>query len=799
MIALGLLGSAACCSWSVLAAQTGSSSGPAKPQPGPGLAAQSEAELARGQYDEAVRHASECARASALAGSVKEQIGCLTVVGRARVYQGKYAEAASVLEQAAALARTHSLPESEAAAWNDLGSAKYYIGDYTDAHACFTEALAVVERQTGQNWYRRVRQVTIANLAMIEQRLGQYDRALDMYRDLESGAEAMRPAERARLLSNIGALYRRLGDPYKAIDRYRAAEQLYAAQQDHDGEIGVVTNRGIALAMDLEDYEGAIRAFDQAERLAQGSGNRREVAEAAIYCSEALRRLGRYPEARAKAALGLSLGNEIKASEEVWKARLSLGRIEEAGHRYREALSQYREAIAAIESLRTGIAAVSMRAAFLGDKTEAYDGAIRVLLHTPNLSLEEVFHDMEQGRARTLRDRLNAAPASLPLVQSRLPRRNALAEYWQAGDSAAILWIAPDAVRVFDIGAIPDRAIDDFVMRLKSGSDDWAPAATDLGRRLLDPLPLAGVERLTVVPHRRLQQIPFEALPAGKDGLLVDTLEVSYLPAASMLAPNPARGWLPPWRRMLAAFAFRGSGTATGLFGESLSALPGAAAEVRGVAAELGGRAGLHTESDNLKQYVGSLAQTPVLHFATHGIADPDDPERSRLAFSAAHGQGVEYLFAREIHDLPLGGVRLATLAACDTEAGKPIGGEGVAALSRAFLAAGADATLSTLWRISDRSSAEFMRRFYAGLADGESAGAALRSAKLQLRRSSGALSHPRFWAPYVLNGNAEMRTPRPTRGLAVIASALLLIGSVLALYRRRTKTAKAQTASAPT
>src|SRR5207247_10940843 len=116
----------------------------------------------------------------------------------------------------------------------------------------------------------------------------------------------------------------------------------------------------------------------------------------------------------------------------------------------------------------------------------------------------------------------------------------------------------------------------------------------------------------------------------------------------------------------------------------------------------------------------------------------------------------VEYLFAREIYSLKLSAVQLAVLAACDTEAGKTVGGEGVAALSRAFLGAGTAATVSSLWRISDRSSGLFMHRFYAELADGKTAGEALRSAKLQFRRSQ---SHPREWAAYVINGDAGLRT----------------------------------------
>ncbi|MBI4908961.1 MAG: CHAT domain-containing protein, partial [Acidobacteria bacterium] len=146
----------------------------------------------------------------------------------------------------------------------------------------------------------------------------------------------------------------------------------------------------------------------------------------------------------------------------------------------------------------------------------------------------------------------------------------------------------------------------------------------------------------------------------------------------------------------------------------------------------------------------------------------------------------VEYLFAREIHDLKLPGVRLAVLAACDTEVGKTIGGEGVAALSRAFLATGVGATVSTLWRVSDRASGDFLRHFYAALAQGQSSSAALRFAKLQLRRSQSAAAHPRYWAGYILTGSADMQTPRSTQSVAVTASALVFALLAGWLYIRR-------------
>ena len=339
-------------------------------------------------------------------------------------------------------------------------------------------------------------------MAMIEQRLGRYERALEIYRSLESGAEAMRPTERARLLSNVGALYRRLGDPYKAIDVYKQAEQLFSEQQDLDGEIGVVTNRGIALAMELGDLSEAVAAFGRAERLAAESGNRRERSAATLYASEALRRMGHYPEARAKATLALQIARELKSPEEEWKAVLSLGRISEASRDNSAALASYREAIEIIEKLRTGIAAVGMRAAFLGDKIDAYDGAVRTLLTDFGADPTELFAYMEQSRARTLRDRLRAGPQSLDAVRSRLPAGTAIVEYWSRDARAAALWITRDEARVFKLTSALSPVIDDLLAAIKSGTDDWTEPARQLGLVLLAPLPLSTQRRLIIVPGR---------------------------------------------------------------------------------------------------------------------------------------------------------------------------------------------------------------------------------------------------------------------------------------------------------
>jgi CHAT domain-containing protein len=227
------------------------------------------------------------------------------------------------------------------------------------------------------------------------------------------------------------------------------------------------------------------------------------------------------------------------------------------------------------------------------------------------------------------------------------------------------------------------------------------------------------------------------------------------------------------------------------------SRLPDSARELDWIAGALPGRADLHSAADDLKRYlVESPAGVPLLHFSTHAVVDTTDPNRSRVLFTRERGKpGSEYLFWREVQSLALHGVELVTLSACDTEGGKLTRGEGVQNFSRAFLAAGADATVTTLWRVADRPTAELMRRFYVHLARGEAKAEALRAAKLSFLHSNSPLSQPQFWAAFVLNGDGQVPIGFvwpwawllvPSGLLAAIAIAWLYFGS----RRRRLRTA---------
>jgi CHAT domain-containing protein len=164
-------------------------------------------------------------------------------------------------------------------------------------------------------------------------------------------------------------------------------------------------------------------------------------------------------------------------------------------------------------------------------------------------------------------------------------------------------------------------------------------------------------------------------------------------------------------------------------------------------------------------------------------VSDSVDPERSRILFAAERPRdGADFLFLREIYGLDLKGLDLVTLSACDTETGRLTAGEGVEGFAKPFLAAGARTTVTTLWPVEDRATAEFMKQFYGELDAGVSKAEALRRAKLRFLRSGSRLSHPLYWAAFVLNGDGLAPIPRaigwPVIGIAAGVTALAALAA---------------------
>jgi CHAT domain-containing protein len=173
---------------------------------------------------------------------------------------------------------------------------------------------------------------------------------------------------------------------------------------------------------------------------------------------------------------------------------------------------------------------------------------------------------------------------------------------------------------------------------------------------------------------------------------------------------------------------------------------------------------GMQASESSLKR----VSAPQILHIATHGFfltdANAQNKEeriinplvRSGLALAGANVRSNEnddgILTALEASGLNLWGTKLVTLSACDTGLGEVKNGDGVYGLRRAFLLAGAETLLMSLWSVSDYVSRQIMAQYYAGLKQALGRGEALRQVQLKMLKKKN-YEHPFYWASFIQLG----------------------------------------------
>jgi CHAT domain-containing protein len=152
--------------------------------------------------------------------------------------------------------------------------------------------------------------------------------------------------------------------------------------------------------------------------------------------------------------------------------------------------------------------------------------------------------------------------------------------------------------------------------------------------------------------------------------------------------------------------------------------------------------------SKNLNQY-------QILHFATHGFVNPDQPELSGIVLSLVNKDGKQipgYLRLADLfeQDYP---AELIVLSACETGLGKNVSGEGLVGLTRGLMYAGAARVALSLWQVDDKGTSVLMQEFYKQmLQENKNPSQALRSAQRKLW-SNPEWRNPYYWAAFTVQG----------------------------------------------
>jgi CHAT domain-containing protein/Tfp pilus assembly protein PilF len=322
-----------------------------------------------------------------------------------------------------------------------------------------------------------------------------------------------------------------------------------------------------------------------------------------------------------------------------------------------------------------------------------------------------------------------------------------------------------------------DSLVTDFHKRLGERNLDFRNLARKLYDLLLKPAEkqLQGKTTLCIVPDSILWELPFQALQPSEDRYLIEHHAIFYAPSLTVLKEmeglfKKRSRATQPLQALLAfgnpALSTETVAQVTSIYrGEKLGPLPEAEIEVRTLS-HLYGPArckvyiGAEAKEGTIKAEMGNYH---ALHFATHGILDNNNPMYSQLLLSLSGGTDIDdgLLEAWEIARLDLK-ADMTVLSACDTARGRVEAGEGLIGMSWAFFVAGCPTTVVSQWKVSSASTTQLMKEFHKNLLSqnarqkGASSKAdALRLAALRLLKDQ-QYSHPYYWAPFVVIGNAR-------------------------------------------
>ncbi|MEL7529935.1 MAG: CHAT domain-containing tetratricopeptide repeat protein [Bacteroidota bacterium] len=318
---------------------------------------------------------------------------------------------------------------------------------------------------------------------------------------------------------------------------------------------------------------------------------------------------------------------------------------------------------------------------------------------------------------------------------------------------------------------------------------------------LSDSLDLA--DELVIVPDGMLGYLPFGALlqtPAENattfrtHDYLLRSHNISYVPSASLWDQMQNEDPLPAKAKLL-AFAPIFSGESGDLRSSwirdslDLAALPYTEQELVDIKAVFSADTYLNEEA-SLSHFQKWASEYRLIHLATHGVLNDEDPDQSFLAFYPSRGtlnQGGR-LMLRELYSMDIA-AEMVVLSACETGIGRFSRGEGLLSLARGFSYAGTRSLLATLWRIPDGEvNKDLLPNFYLALKEGKTKSAAMRSAQLaQVNEAfTDQLAHPFFWAAFTPIG--DMRPLQKSHHYWWWGFALGLILVLIAVWVSRNK-----------
>jgi CHAT domain-containing protein len=703
------------------------------------------------------------AMGSSLAGEIARVRGTL------ELRAGERANASRFFRRSLQLAREQHDPHLE---MTDLLN----LGAVAEQEERFDESIdwsSAANKQAQTLGDRRIGEATLGNLAWDYYKMGDFDRALALYREAETITKDLGVIhDQIIWLHNIGLVCYQLNQFPAAEDFFRQSLAL-AEETDNSAQIiDALTNLAFVSVQNGKLAE-AQQYSEQAFQLAHARNDRTSELYPLLVRGQVAAGRGDHNQAE-------KIFDEVAADQKSdlslrWQAQNDLAELYEHDHRFPEADKQYRRALATIEQSRATLQHEEFKLPFLANAAHLYDDYIRFLVEQGKD--QRALQIADYSRARTLAEGLGVlpknSPADPPALNTQQIARQAHATilfYW-LGRERSYLW-AITANRTARFPLPPAAEIDAAVQRYRQallGWQDVLKTANADGTHLYDVL--VGPARKLIAPNSRVILITDGSL----DSLNFETLLVPASLRPGSLAPNslapspPLHYWIED-ATVLSASSLHvlaasqthqehGTGKLL-LIGDATSSspeyapLPNATREMENVGSHFAAEARktyTHDQATPAAYLESDPGQFSFIHFVAHATASKLSPLDSAIVLSRSSSEQDSFkLYARDITQHQLH-AELVTISSCQGAGTAAYSGEGLVGLSWAFVRAGAHNVIGALWDVNDASTANLMGHVYDGLHRGQPPDAALRGAKLSLLHSDDVVRKPFYWAPFQL------------------------------------------------
>ena len=715
---------------------------------------------------------------------------------------GEQQKALEFYNQSLPLSRAVGDRSQEATTLNNIGIVYSDLGEQQKALEYYSQSLPL-SRAVGD---RSVEASTLSNIGAIYSNLGEQQKALEyfnqsfpLYRAVgDRGGEAV-------TLTNIGKVYSDLGQKQKALEYYNQSLPLSRAVGDRRGESVTLSN----IASAKRDQNNLPEALNNIESSLKIIENLRTKITSPELRTSYFATVQNYYEFYIDLLMQLhktnpKSGYDTKALEasERSRARSFLELLQESNANIREGISpdllqqenRAKQQLDTIEKRR--IEAVSRPNP---NQTQVDE------IDKQRLTLLQQYQQI-QTQIRTTSPRYAALtqpqPLTLPEIQKQILDDNTILLQYAIGKDRSYLWvISQKGLTSYELAKRADietaaRNFRDTVTnpRLRNVTQKVAEASANLSQLILQPAAdQLGDKRLLIVPDGVLHYTPFPALTisqtAGQNANipLITKHEIIILPSASTLGIlRQNYGDRKPPNQTLAILADpvfspddeRIKGKLTKETTEKLESnnlglnrslrasnlgwppnrLPFTRQEAQtilGLVPSASSSQKIDFNASRTTATDGSLANYQIIHFATHGIANSQNPELSGILMSMVDDKGNPvngFLRLTDIFNLKLS-ANLVVLSACQTGLGQNIKGEGMVGLTRGFMYAGAQRIAVSLWNVDDEGTSVLMQKFYQKMLQQKLApAAALRAAQMEMIEQEKWKS-PYYWAAFTLQG----------------------------------------------